>query len=178
MSADERDATSLNALCEEIFQRRFATDERQLLMGREKGQRVNLVRLISHNMSLGVPAARIPTERCVQVYWLKNNEPRHTWQAHTGRARARTMRVHGSELAWDIRIMFPYRAEGLRKVKRLVSTPERSGFPTHSRAAGSSTTHMIISTRRIRASMGRGESGPDKVLGRNCDPVVVHRSNS
>jgi hypothetical protein len=97
---------------------------------------------------------------------------------HTGRARARTVRVHGSDLAWDIRIVFPYREGGLRKVKRLVSTPERSGFPTHNRAAGSSTTHMIISTRRIRPSMGRGESGPDKVLGHNCDPVVIHRGNS
>ena len=73
--------------------------------------------------------------------------------------------------------MFPYRVEGLRKVKRFVSTPERSGFPTHNRAAGSSTTHMIISARRIRPSMGRGERGPDKVLGRNCDPVV-YRGNS
>jgi hypothetical protein len=68
VSADEHDDMGLNALCEEIFQRRFATDERQLLMGREKGQRVKLVRLISHNVSLGVPAARIPTERCVQVF--------------------------------------------------------------------------------------------------------------
>ena len=33
-------------------------------------------------MRLGVPAVRIPTERCVHVYWLKNDEPRyvaHTW---------------------------------------------------------------------------------------------------
>lgn len=60
-------------------------------------------------------------------------------------------------------------------MKRLVSRPERSSFPPHGRAVGSSTTvHTIISVDQT-INEARGEIGPDKVLGRNCDSVVVYR---